>query len=59
MAMADGVVVRHIREEMQVGKRIPAGIDTFKLSYPAASADQARPPDRTGARHRSARDPGR
>jgi hypothetical protein len=42
LAMADGKpVVRRIREEMQVGKRIPAGIDTFRLSYPAASTDQS------------------
>jgi len=39
-AMADAKpMVRRIREEMQVGKRISAAVDTFRLNYPAASAD--------------------
>src|SRR5258707_515139 len=41
LAMADDKpIVRRIREEMQVGKRVPADVDTFRLSYPAASAGQ-------------------
>src|SRR5262249_39009865 len=41
LAMADGKpVVRRIRAEVQVGKRIPAGNDTLRLSYPTTSMDQ-------------------
>ena len=39
-ALADGTpIVHRIREEMQVGKRVPAGDGTFRLSYPAVSTD--------------------
>jgi hypothetical protein len=42
VAMADGKpMVRRIREEMQVGKRVSAAVETFRLSYPASSADKS------------------
>jgi hypothetical protein len=42
VAVEDGKpVVRRIREEMQVGKRVPAAVQTFRLNYPAASADKS------------------
>jgi len=43
VAMEDGKpMVRRIREEFQVGKRRPAGAETVKLNYPAASTDKTK-----------------
>lgn len=43
VAMENGApMVRRIREEFQVGKRVPADIEVARLNYPAASTDRAK-----------------
>jgi hypothetical protein len=43
VAMENGApMVRRIREEFQVGKRVPADVEVARLNYPAASTDRAK-----------------
>src|SRR5262245_5456146 len=43
VAMENGApMVRRIREEFQVGKRVPADVEVRRLNYPAASTDRAK-----------------
>ena len=43
VAMENGApMVRRIREEFQVGKRVPADVEVARLNYPAASSDRAK-----------------
>jgi hypothetical protein len=43
VAMENGApMVRRIREEFQVGKRVPADVEVARLNYPAATTDRAK-----------------
>src|SRR5258705_2605567 len=43
VAMENGAtMVRRIREEFQVGKRVPVDVEVARLNYPAASTDRAK-----------------
>ena len=43
VAMENGApMVRRIREEFQVGKRVPADVEVARLNYPAVSTDRAK-----------------
>jgi hypothetical protein len=56
VAMENGApMVRRIREEFQVGKRVPADVEVARLNYPAASADRAKAQLFVRDRHADAR----
>ncbi|MBX9777003.1 MAG: hypothetical protein K2Y71_21700 [Xanthobacteraceae bacterium] len=43
VAMENGApMVRRVREEFQVGKRVPADVEVARLNYPAVSTDRAK-----------------